>query len=84
MMGVKNFKETKVYNLAFEVAMEIFEISKTFPKEEILYQKPLMLTRKIVKLEYGLISRLLANILVRKNIKFYQIKIRKQADYWAI
>lgn len=34
MMGVKNFKETKVYNLAFEVAMEIFEISKTFPKEE--------------------------------------------------
>jgi len=33
-MGVKNFKETRVYNLAFEMAMEIFEISKTFPKEE--------------------------------------------------
>jgi four helix bundle protein len=33
-MGVKNFKETKVYTLAFEVAMEIFEISKTFPKAE--------------------------------------------------
>ena len=35
-MGVKNFKETKVYTLAFEVAMEIFEISKTFPKEEFI------------------------------------------------
>jgi four helix bundle protein len=27
-------KETKVYKLAFELAMEIFEISKKFPKEE--------------------------------------------------
>ena len=33
-MGVKNFKETRVYKLAFEVAMEIFEITKSFPKEE--------------------------------------------------
>jgi four helix bundle protein len=33
-MGVKDFKGTRVYNLAFEVAMEIFEISKSFPKEE--------------------------------------------------
>ena len=33
-MGVKNFKEARVYNLAFEMAMELFEISKTFPKEE--------------------------------------------------
>ena len=33
-MGVSNFKLTKVYKLAFEQAMEIFEITKTFPKEE--------------------------------------------------
>lgn len=33
-MGVRNYKETKVYKLAFESAMEIFEISKSFPKEE--------------------------------------------------
>ncbi|HUP11040.1 MAG TPA: four helix bundle protein, partial [Niastella sp.] len=33
-MGVKNFKETRVYKLAFEVAMKIFEITKSFPKEE--------------------------------------------------
>jgi four helix bundle protein len=33
-MGVKNFRETRAYKLSFEVAMEIFEISKTFPKEE--------------------------------------------------
>lgn len=33
-MGVKSFKETAVYKKAFALAMEIFEISKTFPKEE--------------------------------------------------
>ena len=33
-MGVRNFKETKVYQLAFELAMEIFELTKKFPKEE--------------------------------------------------
>lgn len=33
-MGVKSFKETRVYNLAFEIAMEIFQMSKIFPKEE--------------------------------------------------
>jgi four helix bundle protein len=34
IMGAKSYKETRVYKLAFEVAMEIFEISKSFPKEE--------------------------------------------------
>ena len=33
-MPSKNVKETKVYKLAFELDMEIFEITKTFPKEE--------------------------------------------------
>jgi four helix bundle protein len=33
-MPAKNAKETKSYKLAFELAMEIFEITKTFPKEE--------------------------------------------------
>ena len=33
-MGVRNFRETRVYKLAYELAMEIFEISKSFPKEE--------------------------------------------------
>jgi four helix bundle protein len=33
-MGVRNFKETTVYRKAFLQAMEIFEISKNFPKEE--------------------------------------------------
>ena len=31
-MAAKNYKETKVYKLAFEQAMDVFEISKTFPK----------------------------------------------------
>ncbi len=33
-MGVENFRQTKVYKLAYELAMEIFELSKLFPKEE--------------------------------------------------
>jgi four helix bundle protein len=33
-MGVKNFKETKLYQKAFGLAMEIFEITKSFPKSE--------------------------------------------------
>lgn len=33
-MGAKSFKETKVYEKAFELSMEIFQVSKSFPKEE--------------------------------------------------
>lgn len=31
----KGYKDLKVYQLAFKLAMEIFEISKSFPKEEV-------------------------------------------------
>lgn len=33
-MASKNFKETKVYKLAYEQAMDIFKVSKKFPSEE--------------------------------------------------
>ena len=33
-MGYKKINETKVYKLAFELAMKIFEVSKKFPREE--------------------------------------------------
>ncbi len=33
-MSAKNFKETTLYKKAFTQAMEIFEIIKSFPKEE--------------------------------------------------
>jgi len=33
-MAALNVKQTKVYKLAFEQAMEIFELSKKSPKEE--------------------------------------------------
>jgi len=33
-MAVKNVKETRVYKLAFELAMDIFEVTKKFPAEE--------------------------------------------------
>lgn len=34
MSTINSFKELKVYQKSFQLAMEIFEISKTFPKEE--------------------------------------------------
>ena len=33
-MASKNYKETKVYKLAFEQGMDVFETSKNFSKEE--------------------------------------------------
>lgn len=33
-MKIKSVRELEVYKLAFDTAMEIFEISKSFPKEE--------------------------------------------------
>ena len=33
-MGARSFKDTAVYKKAFALAMEIFEISKSFPREE--------------------------------------------------
>lgn len=32
---IKSHKELRVYKLSFELAMEIFEVTKNFPKEEI-------------------------------------------------
>lgn len=33
-MGVQNAKELKVYQLSYQLAMEIFNLSKSFPSEE--------------------------------------------------
>ncbi len=33
-MAAKNIHDTRVYQLAFELAMSVFVITKTFPKEE--------------------------------------------------
>ncbi len=33
-MKIKSHKDLDVYNMAFDLAMKIFEISKSFPKEE--------------------------------------------------
>ena len=35
IMKIKTHNDLEVYKLAFSSAMEIFEISKTFPKEEL-------------------------------------------------
>ena len=34
-MKIRDHRELEVYKLAFKCAMEIFEFSKSFPKEEI-------------------------------------------------
>ncbi len=34
MANIRGFRELRVYQNAFEAAMEIFEITKTFPPEE--------------------------------------------------
>jgi four helix bundle protein len=34
MSAIKDYHELRVYQLAFESAMQIFELSKTFPREE--------------------------------------------------
>ena len=34
-MAVKRFEELRVYQMAFEVSMRIFELSKGWPKEEL-------------------------------------------------
>ncbi len=33
-MGVKDYRELKVYQLAFESAMTVFEMTRAFPREE--------------------------------------------------
>jgi four helix bundle protein len=33
-VGIKSVKDLKVYNIAFELAMDIFKLTKDFPKEE--------------------------------------------------
>jgi four helix bundle protein len=33
-MKIRDHRELEVYKMAFKCAMEIFEISKSFPKEE--------------------------------------------------
>ncbi len=33
-MAIGHFRELRVYRIAFETAMQIFELSKTWPKEE--------------------------------------------------
>lgn len=34
-MGIKSVKDLKVYNLSYQLAMQTFELTKTFPKEEV-------------------------------------------------
>lgn len=31
---IKSYKDLKVYNISYELAMEIFKLTRTFPKEE--------------------------------------------------
>lgn len=52
-MENRSFKDLKAYQLAFELAMEIFQISKSFPKEET-YSLTDQIRRSSVRLQYAL------------------------------
>jgi len=37
MQKIKTHKDLNVYQISFEAGMEIFELTKTFPKEETYF-----------------------------------------------
>jgi len=76
-MGVKNYKETKVYKLSFEQAMDVFETSKLFPREEIYsLTDQVRLSSRSVCANLTEAYLWLANTLHTKNMHkwFYEMK----------
>jgi hypothetical protein len=64
-MEVANFKLTKVYKLAFEQAMDIFEVTKTFPREE----KYSLIDQ--IRRSYGVSMPTLEKHIAGKNIRHF-------------
>jgi four helix bundle protein len=64
------FKSLKVYQLAFKAAMEIFELTKTFPKEE-LYS----LTDQIRRSSRSVCSCIGEGYRKRKFPKYFSVKM---------
>lgn len=67
---IKSYKDLKVYQLAYEAAMQIFEISKTFPKEERY-----ALTDQIRRSSRAVCSNIAEGFMKRKYPKSFVLKL---------
>ncbi|HBR10504.1 TPA: hypothetical protein DD712_04585 [Candidatus Acetothermia bacterium] len=68
MGRIKSCKDLKVYNLASELAMQIFEITKTFPSEEkysLTDQIRRSLRSAAINIREGFAKRRYENVFVR-------------------
>ena len=74
MSSNQSFRDLTVYKKAFEVAMEIFELSKAFPKEE-----KYSLTDQIRRSSRGVCS-CIAEAYRKRNYKAYFVSKSSDAD----
>ena len=68
MGGIKSCKDLKVYNLAFELSMQIFEMTKTFPTEEKYSQTDLIRRSSrsaAINIREGFAKRKYENVFIR-------------------
>ena len=59
-MGIRSVKDLKVYNLAFELAMEIFNMTQDFPKEE-----QYSLRSVVINIREGFAKKRYENVFIR-------------------
>ena len=69
---IKSHKEMKVYQKAFEKAMEIFEITKNFPKEETY-----ALTDQIRRCSRSVCSNIAEAFRRRRYLKIFALKLNE-------
>ena len=69
---IKSHKEMKVYQKAFEKAMEIFEITKNFPKEETY-----ALTDQIRRCSRSVCSNIAEAFRRRRYLKIFCLKLNE-------
>ncbi|MCK4252784.1 four helix bundle protein [candidate division WOR-3 bacterium] len=69
-MKYKGYKDLKVYNLAYKLAMEIFEITKSYPKEE-----KYSLTDQITRSSRSVTSNLAEAWKKRRYVKMFVSKV---------
>ena len=69
-MKYKGYKDLKVYKLAYKLAMEIFEITKSYPKEE-----KYSLTDQITRSSRSVTSNLAEAWKKRRYVKMFVSKV---------
>ena len=67
-MGIKSIKDLKVYNVAFDLAMEVFKLTLSFPQEErySLTDQIRRSSRSVaINIREGFAKRRYENVLIR-------------------